>query len=634
MLFGRLKVVSACLLAFGAVASIEAAQPTISQPAKFAISPPMSTVPQAGPGFSNAVLPVHPIPKAASVSGPDGALQKVSGPLVAATPGIQFDGVDDTICNCAPGDPNMAAGPNHLVQVVNTGWAVYNKAGVIAPGFPKTLGSIWTALGAPCNGQWGDPIVQYDRLADRWFLSQLGSFSAPFFECMAVSTTNDPTGSYALYSYNFGSNLPDYPKIGVWPTAQNPAYLAMYHMFQNGQTFLGTNQCAYDRTAMLAGSPTATQICFLVSGDGGFLPSDLDGPTPPPAGSPGYFLNFFDTANLHMFKLTPNFAVPANSTFVGPINIPVTAFTGSCGGFGGSCVPQTGTSTKLDSLGDRMMYRLAYTNFGTYESMVVNHDVGSGGVVGVRWYEMRDPNGTHTIFQQGTFQPDATYRWMGSIAQDKKGDIAVGYSSSSSSLHPGIRYTGRVPTDPLGTLQSEAIMFTGNGSQTGNLTRWGDYTSLRLDPADDCTFWYTNQYIPSNGSFNWHTRIGSFSMNNCTGGGGGGDFTIDAQPPSQTVVRGGTATYTVTVAPLNGFTGTVSLSLTGAPSRSTVAFNPSQITGGSGTSTLTVTLSSRTRPNTYHMTVTGTSGGLTHSVGIDIVATRTPTDTAPDDPDQ
>jgi hypothetical protein len=580
----------------------------------------MSQVDAGAPATGNRAIPLLSVPKAASTPTEDGALQTVFGPLVNATPGIQFDGVDDTICACAPGDPNMTAGPNHLVQVVNTAWAVYDKSGNIAPGFPKSLGSIWNALGAPCNGNWGDPIAQYDKKADRWLISQLGSFTAPFFECIAVSTTNDPTGSYALYQYSFGSNLPDYPKFGVWPTASNPAYLATYNIFANGQTFTGANACAYDRTAMLAGNSTATQICFLISGDGGFLPSDMDGTAVPPAGSPGYFMTFESSpTELHLFKLTPNFANPSSSTFTGPTAIPVAAFTLACNGSGGTCVPQQGTVTKLDTLGDRFMYRMAYRNFGDHEALVTNHAVTSGGVVGVRWYELRDPNGSPTIFQQGTFQPDSTYRWMASMGMDKVGDIAVGYSSSSSALHPGLRYTGRVPTDPAGTLQSEAIMFTGAGSQTGGLTRWGDYSGLTIDPSDDCTFWYTNQYIPTNGSFNWKTRIGSFAMNNCTGGGGGGDFTIDGQPPSVTIQNGQTATYTVTVAPLSGFTGTVNLSLAGAPARSTVTFSPAAITGGSGTATLTVQTSRATRAATYHLTITGTSGTQSHTAAVDLV---------------
>jgi hypothetical protein len=515
------------LLFSGAVAFAQTQTPqtTVAHPVKFAISPRMSQVERAtaAPGFLPVVLPLLTTPRAEASNLDDGALQTDSAPLVNATQGVQFDGVNDSICNCAPSDANMAVGPNHVVQTVNTAWAVYDKSGNVFPGFPKTLGSIWNAIGAPCNGQWGDPIAQYDNVADRWVLSQLGSFSAPFFHCIAVSTTNDPTGTYALYAYAFNSNLPDYPKMGVWPTDSNPAYLATYNLFANGQTFAGSQACAYDRTAMLAGSASATQICFTTSNEGTLMPSDLDGATIPPAGSPGYFVTFESNGTaLHEFKLTPNFASPSSSTFVGPVNIPVATFTEACNGSGGACIPQSGTRQQLDTLGDRLMYRLAYRNFGDHESLVVNHSVTASSksrrstVTGVRWYELRSPNTTPTVFQQGTFSPDSTSRWMASAAMDKAGDIAIGYSISSSSIQPGIAFTGRTPSDASGTLESEAIMFTGTGSQTGNrLSRWGDYSGLRIDPSDDCTFWYTNQYIPTNGSFNWSTRIGSFKMNNC-----------------------------------------------------------------------------------------------------------------------
>lgn len=523
---GPVSTFTICLLFSGAVALAQTQTPqtTVAHPARFAISPPMSQVPRAGAaGFLPVTLPLLPVPQAEASDLDDGALQTVSGPLVNATQGIQFDGVDDSICNCAPSDANMAVGPNHVVQTVNTAWAVYDKSGNIFPGFPKTLGSIWNAIGAPCNGQWGDPIAQYDRVADRWVISQLGSFTAPFFHCIAVSTTNDPTGSYALYSYNFNSNLPDYPKMGVWPTTSNPAYLATYNLFANASSFVGSQACAYDRTAMLAGSASATQICFTTSGEGTLMPTDLDGATIPPAGSPGYFVTFESNGtSLHEYKLTPNFASPSSSTFVGPLNIPVATFTEACGSRTSDCVPQSGTSVKLDTLHDRLMYRLAYRNFGDHESLVVNHSVlaSSSGrrssVTGVRWYELRSPNGTPTAFQQGTFSPDSTSRWMGSAAMDKAGDIAIGYSLSSSSIHPGIAFTGRTPSDPPGTMESEAIMLTGTGSWTGsgNFDRWGDYTALRVDPSDDCTFWYTNQYVKTSGTF-WSTRVGSFKMNNC-----------------------------------------------------------------------------------------------------------------------
>src|SRR5437588_350878 len=193
---------------------------------------------------------------------------------------------------------------------------------------------------------------------------------------------------------------------------------------------------------------------------------------------------------------------PYGGAFVGPA---------ACGS-GGTCIPQRGTSQQLDTLGERLMFRLAYRNFGNHESLVATHSITSGSSTAVRWYEIRSPNATPAVYQSGTFAPDASSRWMPSIAMDKAGDIALGYSVSSSTLYPSIAYTGRVPGDALGTMDAETTILTGLGSQTGGLSRWGDYTSMAIDPADDCTFWYDNQYQPANGSFNWTTRLASFSF--------------------------------------------------------------------------------------------------------------------------
>jgi hypothetical protein len=274
-----------------------------------------------------------------------------------------------------------------------------------------------------------------------------------------------------------------------------------------------------DRTKMLAGDPTATQQCFQLSTSyGGLLPSDLDGTTAPPAGSPNFFMNF-GANSLNLWKFHVDFANSANTTFTGPTKITVAAFNAACSG-GGTCIPQPSTTNKLDSLADRLMFRLAYRNRGGVESLVVNHSVAVGtsknSVTSVRWYEIRTPNGTPTVYQQGTLSTsDGIHRWMGSIAMDKQGNIALGYSASSSSVKPSIRYTGRLATDALGTMQAENIIQAGGGSQTGALHRWGDYSAMTVDPVDDCTFWYTNEYLKANGSFNWSTRIASFKFPGC-----------------------------------------------------------------------------------------------------------------------
>jgi hypothetical protein len=437
--------------------------------------------------------------------------------------GLSFAGVGNGdygfAPNAAPPDTNLAVGASQVVQWVNESFAVFDKTtGALVSG-PVAGNSLFANLGDGCaTNNDGDPIAQYDKLANRWVLTQFSVSTTPYLQCVAVSTSSDATGTYNLYAFNYGTDFPDYPKLGVWPDA----YYITFNMFANGSTFEGSRLCAYDRTAMLAGLP-ATQQCFQLSSSfGGVLPSDLDGATsPPPAGAPNDLLNF-GTNSLNLWQFHVDFAIPANSTLTGPTNIPVAAFTLPCRGRAGACVPQPGTRNNLDTLGDRLMYRLAYRNLGDHEALVVNHSVavGKGGKasVGVRWYELRatPPGGAFSVYQQGTYAPDSTSRWMGSIAMDKLGDIALGYSASSSSVFPSIRLTGRVPTDPLGSLSAETVLKAGGGSQTGTLHRWGDYSAMSVDPVDDCTMFYTNEYLKASGSFNWSTWISSFKFPTCT----------------------------------------------------------------------------------------------------------------------
>src|SRR2546421_2090138 len=614
-----------CFLLAAGSASAQSSQsnPTITYPAGFAVSTPLSQISQPALPTVQTIIPLRPRPLAGggalAPSLADQALQTAVGGLLELEdeggnprfPGVSANG-------SAPPDPTLAVGPNHVVQMVNTEVAVYSKSGTIFAGYPKTIGSLFSALGGSCTGQWGDPIVQYDKAADRWLISQLGSFSAPFAECFAVSRTNDPTGPYNLYAYSFGTNLNDYPKIGVWPTSTNSAYTATYNLFLLGGPFVGAALCAYDRAAMLGGAASPASICYTISNDAGYLPSDLDGSTLPPSGSSGVFLTFETLSSLRYYRLSPNFANPGSSTLSAPTDIAVASFSEACGG--GTCIPQAGTSQLLDSLGDRPMYRLAYRNFGDHEALVFNHSVAAGSSVGLRWYELRSPlGGAFTLHQQGTFAPDSTYRWMGSAAMDQAGDIAVGYSASSRSLFPAIRYTGRTPSDALGTMRTETSLLGGAASQTGGLSRWGDYTALRVDPSDDCTFWYTNEYQPSNGSFNWATFIGSFKFSNC--GAAAPDFSVSASPASQTVVQGNPGSYTVTVTPSGGFNSTVSLSVSVLPAGAGATFNPNSINNGSGNSTLSITTSTSTPTGSYTLTITGTSTSpsLTHSTTVTLV---------------
>lgn len=460
---------------------------------------------------------------------PDGALQTATTTALGATAGISFDGVGVGLGTyspcCAPPDTNASVGKSQIVQWVNLDYAVWDKAGnLLTPGAIKgsQLFAGLTAGNCDKNND-GDPIVKYDAQADRWFVTQFSvTGGPPYYECIAVSSTSDFLNStWARYAYSFGSYFPDYPKASVWPDA----YYMAYNRFFNGSSFSGAAACAYDRAKMIAQDLTATGQCFNLSTSyGGLLPSDLDGAVPglatstgaPPAGAPNVFLNL-GSGSLNSWKFHVDFVTPANSTFSSPVAITTAAFSKACNG--GTCIAQAGTSNQLDSLADRLMYRLAYRNFGSYSSLVVTHSVSGSGTAAPRWYELRSTvagGSDYTVYQQGSFAPTADYRWMSSAAQDKTGNIAIGYSVSSSALSPGIRYTGRQPLDTPGQLRAEqSVPLPSTGSQTGTLHRWGDYSSMAVDPVDDCTFWYTTEYLKSSGSFNWSTRLVSFKMPGC-----------------------------------------------------------------------------------------------------------------------
>jgi hypothetical protein len=452
----------------------------------------------------------------------DTVVQSQAGPAVATTSGLNFDGLGRGISGFtlqyAPPDTVGAVGATQYVQWVNAMFAVYNKSsGAIASGFPKFGNALWQGFGGGCEtNNDGDPIVQYDKAANRWIMTQFSVSTTPYLQCVAVSQTSDATGAYNRYAFSYGNTqFNDYPKLGVWPDG----YYITYNIFNNASTFAGPKVCAFDRAKMLTGA-AATQQCFqLGTSYGGLLPSDLDGATAPPAGSPNYLLSLGTTSSLYLWKFHVDWTTPANTMLTGPTSIPVAAYTRACNG--GNCITQPGTSQKLDSLADRLMYRLAYRNRSGTQSLVVTHSVQAGGTnkrnayAGARWYELRIANQSASLFQQGTFAPDTTNRWMGSIAMDKVGDIALGYSVSSSSVYPGVRYTGRLPGDALGTMQAETTIVSGSGSQLPNLSRWGDYSAMTVDPVDDCTFWYTQEYMKANGTFNWNTRIASFKFPGC-----------------------------------------------------------------------------------------------------------------------
>lgn len=607
--------------------------PTVAYPSGSTVSPRLSDLPssESRKGLPLKIFARRPLGArgASNNNGVDHALQSAPGPNLDVGTNPNFAGIGEN--GFIPGDPNIAVGPNHVVEVVNSDIAVFDKSGNVFTGYPKRLGSLWSSMGGPCANNSGDPIAQYDRFADRYIITQLGSLSSPYSQCIAVSTTNDPTGSYYLYSYNFGSNLNDYDKFGVWPTASSSAYLATYNLFASGSSFVGGDLCAYDRNAMLGGAASAAQICFTIPGDGGYLPADVDGPNAPLNGTPGLFLNFEALSSLRMYKLSPNFVTPASSTLSAPTDISVAAFSEACGG--GTCIPQPGTGQMLDSLADRLMYRLAYRRFGTdHEAIVANHSVVAGSSVGVRWYELRNtPPSTSAafkVFQQGTYAPDSSYRWMGSVAMDQAGDIGLGYSSSNgASVFPSVNYTGRTPADPAGTMESEGTIQAGAGSQT-SYSRWGDYSAIRIDPTDDCTFWYVNEFYPVTSGYVWNTVIGSFKFSNCTGT---PDFSMSsaASPLTFPVGAIGSSSGTVTVQSLNGFSSAVGLAVAGACGTNSItctlgAGSLTPTSGGSANTSLTIGIGTGTPANSYSITINGTSGGLNHSTTLTVVVSAPP----------
>ena len=530
----RVMLAAATLAGFGLMTRAASAQDSTSGPevvydvyhdTSRSVSEFPDQRPLIPPGLQVKPLHFHVLP-GADLEQPGGAEQLFALPEVSASISKNFDGMADSangsVGRFVPSDSNLAVGATQVVEVINTAYQVFSKSTGASVQSARQISSIFAGVSGFCglgaSGTYTDPVVLYDRAAGRWVISIVASDSrfSTGNECVAVSTSSNATGSYHRYVFTFGKNVfNDYPKLGVWPDA----YYASYNLF-SPTTFIAAEACAYNRSAMLAGT-TAKAICFKNVNEFTFLPSDRNGATAPPAGEPNFFIGLFSTSTLHLFKFHVDFTTPSNSKFTGPVTISVTPFSVACAAFTNlACIPQHGTSDQLDSLGDRLMFRLAYRNFGADESLVVNHAAKTSvAASGVRWYEIRSPNATPVVFQHGTLTSGSTSLWMGSIAMDKVGNMALGFSESSSSIHPKVAFTGRTPSDPLGTMEGITVIFAGNGSQTGGIAnggdRWGDYTDMVIDPSDDCSFWYVDQYIPANGNFNFHTRLASFKFSTC-----------------------------------------------------------------------------------------------------------------------
>ncbi|MFL5955435.1 MAG: hypothetical protein ACJ76I_15145 [Gaiellaceae bacterium] len=481
------------------------------------------------PNDPNRVLPEleRQLTATASPQTADAARQTaVAGPAVPATT-TSFDGLkfDDLGAGYVPPDPVGDVGLTQYVQAVNGGLAVFTKTGVPVTGAINDS-SFWNGLsGCQPTTTRGltDPTVNYDQLADRWVYAELSvDISTAVWQqsymCVAVSTTGDATDGWNRYVFAAGNGvLPDYPKLGVWPDGY---YLSFNDYSNTTGGFVGAGAMVLQRSAMLTGSTAQSVFVDLrgVSGLlGGMLPSDADGATPPPANAPNYYVTpVDDPANtndqLGVWTFQVDWATPSNSAFTNPQAVSVLAYNGNTQ----RSVAQPGTSQLLDGLADeRLMNRLQYRNFGGYQTLVTNLSVdnGSSGLA-PRWFELRKVAGSWTANQESTFAPSGLNRWMGSVAMDGAGDMALGYSAGDAGTAPQLRYTGRLVGDSLSTMQPEATLAVGQ-SQTGT-ERWGDYSQMTVDPADDCTFWYTGEYYASSSGFQWGTRIGSFRFPSCS----------------------------------------------------------------------------------------------------------------------
>lgn len=523
-----------------------------------------------------------------ATASPDGALQIGDTILTAPDPSVAFEGVNQfdqasvSGFQVSPPDTVGDVGPNHYVQCVNLACRIFSKAGVPAGG-AFTPNTLFSSIGGDCfTTNDGDPIVLYDPLADRWLISQFAVANRPpSHECVAISQTGDPTGSYWVYDFVIPQNyFNDYPKLGVW----SDGYYMTAPLFE-GPVF-GQGAFVMNRAKMLAGDPTAEMIFFDLTttfpGLSRILPADVDGPAPPP-GTPNYLagitaVEFGDEIDgVRLFEISTDWNDPQSSTIeeipypggalaVAAFDPTFTEVSGNCGVSFTSRddIEQPAPATcgaRVDSLSNRPMHRLAYRNFGTHESLVFTHTVDvnatpptatSGHLAGIRYYELRRtlPAGAFAVQEQATFSPDSDHRFMGSAAMDAVGDLAVGYSVSSTTVFPSIRYAARLAGDPPGGLfqgenDNTPGFAIGNDPQRSTGSRWGDYSALSVDPADDCTFWYTQEYYQTpnppgcSTTACWKTRIGSFALPGCSS-------------PTQTGTLNGTVTSLATALPIAG----------------------------------------------------------------------------------
>ena len=420
-------------------------------------------------------------------------------------------------------DATGAVGTTQYLQLVNNQYTIYDKGtGAVIAG-PIAENALWATFGGSCQtSNNGDGTVMYDQLANVWVLQHHAvPTGGPYENCIAVSTSSDATGTYHLYDFSLTLQYPDKPRIGLWPDAY---YVTQDVLDPTTKVFIRSQACALDRTAMLAGT-FAHQICFQGSISlPTFVTTTLDGQTPPAVGEPAFIWQLDQRPNqgknnLNSFLFHVDWVNPTNSTMTGPVANALPAYTDACNSFK-PCVPEPGTTNLLQAWGDRLIGRVTYRNFGTYESVVMTHAVtqgiGTAAHSAIRWYEYRTPL-TPTLSQSGTYSPDTTtWRWIPNIAQDQFGDIAVGYNVAGPSVNPGLRYAGRIPTAHVGSLGAEITLINGGGVQNATNKSWSSFGGMALDPVDDCTFWMTGEYYATSSLEGWSTRIASFRFPSCT----------------------------------------------------------------------------------------------------------------------
>jgi len=451
-------------------------------------------------------------------------------PIVASFDGLGagFTSLQPTTDGRNPSDNSLAVGPNHIVQIVNSRFAVFTKKGAMFDTTGKLIygavptNTLFAGFGGVCEARPnGDAVVRYDQLANRWlyvmpiFRRPANDSTGPYSMCYALSQGADPTGPF--YRYEFKRPLfPDYPRPAVWPDGY-------YIPTSTSDNFIQKHVCVVEREQMLMGLPAREQ-CVVIDGVNFLNNADIDGTALPPKGAPNIMMaaggaqlkKVFEDDGIYYWKFHVDWNDTTKTKLTGPEKITVAPYHYLCDGQLTNCVPQPGTDRRLDAQGDKIMQRLVYRRVNGHESIVALHSVNSTvGGGGVRWYEFRlDKKRDPVLYQQGTFAPDSFYRWMPSIGMDRKGNIGIGYSFGGTPNFAGQRFAARLANDPPGKLTfHETILVNGEASQTATL-RWEDYATLAMDPSDDCTFWYVGDYYKKDAT-TYSTRIGGFRLREC-----------------------------------------------------------------------------------------------------------------------